>query len=241
MTDSRKHLHLVLMTLLLGLALVVPSLSDTSPVRGATLTPSYVQGASSDPQSSQSSMTISLPQAEKAGDLNVVAIGWNDTTTTISAVTDSTGNPYQVAVPQGQTTGLRQAIYYAKNLTGDSTTITVKFSQAAAYPDVRVMEYANVDPTSPFDVGGTGAGTATTASSGTVTTTRGNDLVVGAGMTAGGFTGAGSGYTTRMITSPDMDIAEDRVAATAGSYSATASGTNDVWLMQVAAFKAAGS
>src|SRR5947209_7829474 len=145
MTYSRKHLHLSLIALLMCLALVVPALSGSHPVHGASLTPSYVQWTSSDPQTPQSSMTISLPQAEKAGDLNVVAVGWNDTTATISSVTDSVGNSYQVAVPQGQTTGLRQAIYYAKNITGGSTTITVKFSQAATYPDVRVLEYANVD------------------------------------------------------------------------------------------------
>ena len=41
-------------------------------------------------------------------------------------------------------------------------------------------------------------------------------------MTTGGFTGAGTGFTTRIITVPDADIVDDRVVTSTGSYSATA-------------------
>ena len=58
-------------------------------------------------------------------------------------------------------------------------------------------------------------------------------------MTSGAFTGAGSGYTKRIITSPDADIAEDRVVTSTGSYAATAP-VNGTWLMQLATFRAAG-
>ena len=51
------------------------------------------------------------------------------------------------------------------------------------------------------------------------------ELIVGAGTTTGGFTGAGSGYTSRIITTPDADILEDRVVTSTGSYSATAAPT----------------
>ena len=49
-------------------------------------------------------------------------------------------------------------------------------------------------------------------SSGPATTTAANTLLVGAGTTTGGFAGAGSGYTLRVITQPDLDILEDRIA-----------------------------
>ena len=101
-----------------------------------------------------------------------------------------------------------------------------------------MLEYANVDKTTPFDVGATGSGTAATASSGSATTTSPTEVLVGAGMTSGTFTGAGSGYTKRMITTPDGDIAEDRVVTATGSYAATAPG-NGIWLMQLATFRAA--
>src|SRR4029077_17634866 len=54
-------------------------------------------------------------------------------------------------------------------------------------------------------------------------------------------TGAGSGFTSRMITVPDSDIAEDRIVTATGSYAATASTTPGAWIMQMAAFKAASS
>src|SRR5262249_39370983 len=87
-------------------------------------------------------------------------------------------------------------------------------------------------------VGNSGSGSGNAADSGPVTIASGNELIFGAGMTFGSFTGAGSGFTTRIITSPNSDVAEDRVVATAGTYRATAS-ANAQWMMQVAAFKAA--
>ena len=38
-------------------------------------------------------------QEQTAGDLNVVAIGLNDSASTITSVTDSAGNVYQLAAP----------------------------------------------------------------------------------------------------------------------------------------------
>ena len=44
-----------------------------------------------------------------------------------------------------------------------------------------------------------------------------------------------------MITSPDADILEDEIVTTAGSYSATAQLNGGAWIMQMVAFRAAGS
>jgi hypothetical protein len=117
--------------------------------------------------------------------------------------------------------------------------VTVRFDKTVAYVDVRILEYSGLDQTSPFDVGRSAAGSTATANSGSVTTSFARELVVGGGITTGCFTGAGSGFTTRIITSPDCDIAEDRIVSTAGSYSATAP-QNVSWIMQVATFKGAG-
>ncbi len=55
--------------------------------------------------------------AQGAGDLNVVAIGWNDSTSAINSVTDSRGNTYQLAVgPTTQSGNATQVIYYATNM-----------------------------------------------------------------------------------------------------------------------------
>jgi len=57
-------------------------------------------------------------------------------------------------------------------------------------------------------------------------------------MTTGGFSAAGTNFTTRIITAPDTDIAEDRIVTAASPYSASAP-VSGAWVMQVAAFKAA--
>ena len=45
-----------------------------------------------------SSLAMAYPSAQTAGNLNVVVVGWNDTTSTVSSVTDSSGNTYTRAV-----------------------------------------------------------------------------------------------------------------------------------------------
>ena len=109
-------------------------------------------------QASNSSVSVGYSNAQTAGDLNIVAVGWGDTTSTISSVTDSGGNTYTRAVGPTTTTGLQQVIYYAKNIAGGGNTVTVKFSQAASYPDVRILEYSGLDTSSPLDVTAAGVG-----------------------------------------------------------------------------------
>ena len=65
-------------------------------------------------------------------------------------------------------------------------------------------------------------------------------LLVAGDMVLTGTPTAGSGYTFRFMTTPDDDMAEDRVAGAPGTYNATAPvvGPNG-WVIQVAAFKPA--
>ena len=71
-----------------------------------------------------------------------------------------------------------------------------------------------------------------------VTTTAANELVFGAGITTGGFSTAGTNFTSRIITVPDAGIAQDQTVTSTGAYSATAP-VSGAWVMQVATFKAA--
>jgi len=202
--------------------------------------PAFVQVNAAVPQTNQSSVTVRYNNAQTAGDTNILAIGWNNATSNITSVTDSAGNTYQLAVPTARGAGVSQAIYYAKNIKAapaGTNTVTVTFNTATPYVDIRATEYSGLDPNTPFDVGTSASGTSTSANSGTVTTTA-PGLIFGAGMTAGGFSTAGTGFTTRVITNPDGDIAQDRTVTTAGAYSATAS-VSGAWVMQIATFKAA--
>jgi hypothetical protein len=200
----------------------------------------FVQVKAATPQTASASVAVTYPAAQTAGNLNIVAVGWNDTTSSVSNVTDSRGNTYTLAVGPTTGTGLRQSIYYAKNIAAGSNTVTVTFSAAAAFADVRVLEYSGLDTANPLDKTAGAAGSGTTASSGAATTTSANELIFGAGMTAARFTAAGTGFVSRIITSPDADIAEDETVNATGSYSATAPNSSSSWVMQMATFKASG-
>jgi hypothetical protein len=212
----------------------------------AAVAMSFVQGTYATPQSSPTTVSAAFPGAQTAGDLNVVAVSWNNTTATVSGIADSKGNTYVAAVGPTTISGVAsQTIYYAKNITpatAGSNTVTVTFSGAAAYPDLRILEYSGADPNTPVDVTSGSTGNSTTSTNAAVTTLNANDLLFAANIVQTTTTAAGSGFTNRMITSPDGDIAEDRLVATTGSYSATATvGPAGPWIMQMVAFRASGS
>src|SRR5262249_1478253 len=98
----------------------------------------------------QSTVRVTFSGAQTAGNLNVVAVGWNDTQALVSSVSDARGNVYARAVgPVALAGTLSQSIYYAKNIaaaTAGANAVTVVFSQAAAYPDIRILEYSGLDP-----------------------------------------------------------------------------------------------
>jgi hypothetical protein len=188
---------------------------------------------------SGSSVSITYPAAQTAGNLNVVAVMWGDTTSTVSLVTDSKGNAYALAVGPTRASGLSSAIYYAKNIAAGSNTVTVTFNQTAGFPNVNALEYSGLDTASPLDVTSTASGSGTTANSGSATTTSANELIVGVGNPSSVFTAAGSGFSNRIINSFG-GISEDRIVTSTGSYNATATMTSGTWVMQMATFRAAG-
>ncbi len=205
----------------------------------AAQTIGFAQVSSSAPASA-SSLSANFRSAQAAGNLNVVFIAWSDATTTVTSVSDSKGNNYQLAVSHASPSlGMTQSIYYASNVVAASAganSVTVMLSASTSYPDLRIVEYSGV---SALDKTASGEGTSTTANSGTITTTVGKELLVGSNYTFGNTNGPGSGYTSRVITN-NGDIVEDGVVSSTGTYSATASVTAASWIMQLAAFSAGG-
>jgi hypothetical protein len=53
--------------------------------------PTFVQVKSATPQTATGSVAVTYTLAQTAGNLNVVVVGWNDTTSTVSMVSDSVG------------------------------------------------------------------------------------------------------------------------------------------------------
>jgi hypothetical protein len=196
---------------------------------------SFIQVAAAVPQSPVATVSVTYPDVQAAGDLNIVVVGWNNDTSTVQAVQDSAGNVYDLAIGPTTATGIRQSIYYASNIRSGSNTVTVIFNQPTAFPDIRVLEYRGV---SALDATAGASGNSSFSTSGTATTTSPNELIFGANTVATSTSGAGSGFTSRIITSPDGDIAEDRIVSVTGTYSAAAPlNSAGPWVMQMVTFK----
>src|SRR5262249_17325640 len=133
-------------------------------------------------------------------------------------------------------------IYYAKNIKASAAgtnSVTVTFNAPTPFVDLRITEYSGLDKVNPLDVSKSTSGTSATANSGSVTTTAANELISPAGTTYGLLSGAGTNFTSRIITSPDGNIVEDRLVTAIGSYNATAVQTGSAaWVMQLVTFKA---
>ena len=203
----------------------------------------FVQVNSATPQTNSTTVAVPYTAAQTAGNLNVVVVGWNDATAQVQSVVDSRGNVYQKAVgPTVMTGQATQSIYYAAGIAAapaNGNTVTVTFSQAAAFADVRIAEYSGIASANPVDVTAATTGTSTTSNSGAATTTNANDLIVGANIVQTLTTAAGTSFTSRTISKPDGDILEDRVVTATGSYSASAAMSSGWWIMQMVAFRAA--
>ncbi|MBV9711688.1 MAG: carbohydrate-binding protein [Ktedonobacteraceae bacterium] len=204
----------------------------------------YVQSVYATPQTQQTTVPVTYPAAQTSGNLNVVIVGWNDTTAVVNSVTDSNGNVYHLAVGPTMLTGyLSQSVYYAANISAASAganSVMVTFNQPASYADIRILEYSGLNQTNPVDVFASAVGNSTTSSSGSLTTTSATDLLIGANTVETCTNGPGSGFTQRLLSS-DGDIVEDDVVTSIGTYSASAqlSPPSVGWVMQIVAFRAA--
>ena len=191
----------------------VPSVAKMVQVIGSTTIPPPPNGVTLEqtnyetPTGTATTVPVAFPLAQAAGNLNIVVVGWNDTSAAVSSVADSRGNTYTRAVGPTAGSGLQQSIYYAKNIAAGSNTVTVTFNKAATLPDIRILEYSGLSTSNPLDVTASGTGSGQSANSGSASTTSSNELIFGAGTTAGTFNVAGPGFTTVIFT-PDSDNAE---------------------------------
>ena len=169
--------------------------------------------------------SVPYTSAQVAGDTNILVIGWNNATSNITSVTDSAGNVYQLAVPTARGSGISQAIYYAKNIkaaAAGANTVTVTFNTATPYVDLRPLNTAvsissirsMSAPRRPEPGNGEQRRGHHHRGPRTRLWCRHHDRWL---------LGGRYDFTTRIITSPDLDIAEDRFVTATGSYSATAS------------------
>src|SRR5206468_2993711 len=79
----------------------------TATTLSGTPTIAFVQTAYSVPQTPQSTVTARYAAAQTAGNLNIVAVGWNDVISHVLSVTDSSGNSYAQALSPTINSGIQ--------------------------------------------------------------------------------------------------------------------------------------
>ena len=234
-----------LVTLLLACPACRQSPSEELQVtRGALTVPTFVQADWSVPPMPQILVPVTYGKAQIAGDLNVAIVGWNDTTSSVASLSDTTGNNYQLAVgPTRSASSISQSIYYAKNIaaaSAGSNVVSVQFNAPAAFPDIRILEYSGIDHVNPLDAVIGSSGDSTISSSGLLTTSHATDLLVAGNIVATGTGDPVTGFIRRVFTDPDGDIADDSVVTSTGAYSESIGLSSEgEWVMQMAAFRAA--
>jgi hypothetical protein len=220
--------------------------------------PVLVQSAPGSSLTGNSSGTVSFSAPSVAGDTIVLFVRFGGTT--ISSVTDnhpggsntytSVLGPTQWGVAPNSTDRSAQ-VFVASNIAGGSTlTITVTLAGNSTHDIyMAALEYSGVDPTNPVNVTAVGSGTNGRApSTGNATTTVANTKLVATSWDSNeSYTasGNGTGYVTDVaagITSISggsgwSNLTEDRTAATAGTWNATASSAPAVndWIVQMVA------
>ena len=205
-------------------------------------TPAPVQGNSAAGATASPTVSITFTGSQRAGDLNVIAIGWLGTTNTVTAVSDSNGNNYFLVPSLTVVSGVSsQVVYYAPNIASGSNTVTVTFSASMTTIDLRIEEYSGIASSGALDTSASGESTTgTTIVTSAATTRQSSELLVGAVLQWQRSAPTPTGGYTNRVASANGNTIEDRVVTNTGSYTASATQSNSGWwIINMAAFKAA--
>jgi hypothetical protein len=191
------------------------------------------------------SSTLAFTAANTAGNWIGVAIRAGRTGQTLT-VSDTRGNTYRRAVQLNDTAGATTvALFYAENIAGGANTVTVSNTSRRSTLLFTILEYAGVATLNSLDGAAASQGYGTTPNSGPATATANGDLIVGvisSGVPVTFVAGSGYAIRNRVPAAPNTRlIVEDRLQATAGPVSATATtSTATNWGAILAAFRASG-
>jgi fibronectin type 3 domain-containing protein len=195
----------------------------------------YVQSNALQDGTARSSMSVALPAPESAGNVILVAVGWGNSTSTISSLSDSRGNTYALLNgPASIASTARQSVYYAKNISAGTNTVSVTFSGSVPAPSLRVLEYSGLDPVNPIDAIQVTTGNSGAWASG-VTTTGAPEILVALGYTQYYLTSPGDGTQDRI--SGGNGFAEEVGALSTGFNQVYGEVADGWWLIHTVALR----
>jgi hypothetical protein len=145
------------------------------------LTPAYVQHNAVD-RGSTNPGTITFNSSSVSGNLIVVSFTLDRTDRTVTSITDNKSNSYTLALGPTDITNWRAYTYYASNITGGGSAITITITLSGAtnaYFEIFASEFSGLATASPLDQTSSATGTSTAINSGAKTTTQAAELIYG--------------------------------------------------------------
>jgi hypothetical protein len=200
--------------------------------------------SASNAASGVSSISVSFPANNTAGNLIIVALRMSTVTQGIS-LQDTAGNSYATAVHQTQDAdGSQIYLLFAKNIASGPNSITVTFTGTNNHPWISAYEYSGLNNANPVDHTAQAQGFSAVPSAGPAIVSTANELAFAelglpATLFASGTVSPGTGDTLLLQnTGTSRAATEDAILASPGQFTGSFnlnSATN--WSLAVAVFK----
>jgi len=179
-------------------------------------------------------LSLTVPNPQVAGDLNVLCISWIGGSGALVSITDVLGNTWSNTAGTASYTSTNQVLYYAHNINPGMNQITVTFNVSVTMANIRLVEYANIAAGDPKLTEQAAVGSGMTMTSASVTVTQ-KALIVGGFVSS--FTGITPGANFNERIEQSFGYLEDRDVLASGTYSATATQSNPgPYIAHIAAF-----
>jgi hypothetical protein len=209
--------------------------------------PAFVQAASTG--TSGTSTSLAFPSPVGAGNLIVVHV-IPDNGVQYTSASDNNGDTargapvgfFGNAVNVGPKDNNYFSIFYAENVAGGATTVTVDCNGTDAFGTLIIEEYSGLAGSGSLDgANGQLDPSVSPITSGNITTTVAGDLIVASFYDPGqGVGSSDNGFTVRIAPGFGSLSAKDRIAGAAGAYAGISNASGDsVQIAMAAAFKAA--
>ena len=193
------------------------------------------------------SVATSFTSSVTAGHAVVVmTITGSGSTLDTTSVTDNQSNTYtQIGTTQHTAANTYIRMWYAKNVTGGSVTVTAHQSGSASGCLMELLEYSGLSTTAPADQSASATGTSTSPSGGSITPTSNNTVILSAftddNSDSVSITGT-SGYTVEesdlLNSTSSRNGIEDKILTTAGATTGVwTTGSSSSWAAVIVSFK----
>jgi hypothetical protein len=205
-----------------------------APGGGGAASAHYITGGSASQQLPIGTISTTTGPLNETDMVVVVAIHWEDATSSVTTVLDTFGNGFTTATSMTRHNAAQSQIMWFKRVT-EGITITVLFDQPAPEVDIKWAAYRDIAQTATIGGSAGESGTSAIADTGGVSVS-GPAVLVASSASQAADAGAGPGYAERH--KGGGGVLEDRDVTAPGIVNATATlSAADDWIIQVVALR----